>query len=218
MARRKKFKFSQIEGFLNVIEPSKEIYQKIKGKWSEFFGNTNPIVLELACGYGEYTVGLGEIFPDKNFIGIDIKGERIWMGAKQALKENLTNVAFLRTNIENLTEFFDKQEVSEMWITFPDPQTNKPSRRLTSSRHLQIYRQILKKNSKFYLKTDNTEFFEFSLNQLLEVPIQNLKYTFDLYNSPYLSENYGLKTRYEKKFESNKIKYLSCRFQVEKLI
>ena len=213
MARRKKFKFAQIESFSNVIEPSKEIYQKISGNWSKFFGNNNPIILELACGYGEYTLGLGRIFPEKNFIGVDIKGERIWMGAKIALEEGLTNIAFLRTSIENLASFFDKQEVSEIWITFPDPQPNKISRRLTSPRYLQIYRQVSKNNSKFYLKTDNTEFFEFSLDQLLQVPTQNLKYTFDLYDSPSLSENYGLKTRYEKKFESSKIKYLSCNFQ-----
>lgn len=210
MARRKKFKFNQIQNFANVIEPSKPSYTQIKGNWVEYFKNQNPIVLELACGYGEYTVGLGRLFPDKNFVGIDIKGDRIWKGATEAFDENLKNVAFLRTSIENLESFFTSQEVSEIWLTFPDPQPNKESRRLTSDRHLQIYKNITKSKANFYLKTDNTGFFDFSLKKLLDFGASDLKYTFDLYNSPYQNQAFGLTTRYESKFKASRIKYLSC--------
>ena len=210
MARRKKWKFGQVEGFRNVVEPSKSIFREIKGEWKGFFGNSNPIVLELACGYGEYTVGLARLFPDCNFIGVDIKGDRIWKGAVEAINEDLQNVAFLRTSIENLGNFFEKSEVAGIWLTFPDPQPNKESRRLTSPRHLQIYQNISQDQANFYLKTDNTNFFNYSLDQLLGFGAKDLKYTFDLDNSPYSQQAFGLVTRYQSQFKDSKVKFLSC--------
>ena len=128
----------------------------LKGNWhKDFFNNDNPIVLELGCGKGEYAVGLARKFPDKNFIGIDIKGARMWTGASQARNEGLKNVAFLRTNIELLPNFFAAGEVAEIWITFPDPQMKKVRKRLTGTRFLDLYREVLKDNGIVHLKTDS---------------------------------------------------------------
>ena len=134
--------------------PHQEHGFPLKGRWkSEFFHNSNPIVLELGCGKGEYTVGLARRFPDRNFIGVDIKGARIWTGAKQAHREQLSNVAFLRTDIELIHHFFEQGEVDEVWITFPDPQMKKVRKRLTSTRFMNLYRSILAPNGVIYLKS-----------------------------------------------------------------
>lgn len=161
MAQKKLFRFGQIKTFANVLEYP----QHIKGKWHEFFGNQNPIVLELACGRGEYTIGLAGMFPDKNFIGVDIKGNRMYIGAKKALDTKLSNAAFLRTQIEMIANYFETNEVSEIWLTFPDPQlrTSKAKKRLTHPRFLRLYRQFLKPAAHIHLKTDSPALYNFTL-------------------------------------------------------
>ena len=157
--KRKLERFKIIEERDNVIERSKDIYENIKGKWrSDYFKNENPITVELACGRGEYTLGLAARFPDRNFIGVDIKGERIWKGSTLAVEQKLNNVAFLRTPILLIENFFLPGELDEVWTTFPDPRPRKRDikRRLTSPRYLDIYKRLLKPGSYFRLKTDNT--------------------------------------------------------------
>src|SRR5690606_7346961 len=133
----------------------------MKGKWHSYFGNTNPITLELACGKGEYAVGLGRMHPNHNFIGIDIKGNRIWRGAKTALEEGLKNVAFIRSHIDKINEYFEKGEVSEIWITFPDPQLKgaRMKKRLTYSRFLRLYQEVIQENATINLKTDSPDLY-----------------------------------------------------------
>lgn len=180
MSRRNKLeKFAELSAFPNVIENFDVRNPKLtgeqglsverKGKWrSAQFGNDHPLVLELACGRGEYTLDLARKYPGTNFIGVDIKGARIWKGARTALSEKLSNAAFLRTRIEIIPEFFAEGEVDEIWITFPDPflRKSKATRRLTSSAFLQRYRQILRKGGKIHLKTDEAQLFAFTLEVL----------------------------------------------------
>ena len=160
MGKNKLKKFSEMETFQNVFQfPFSVLKEKgfpMKGRWREdFFHNDNPIVLELGCGKGEYAVGLAKKFTNMNFIGVDIKGARMWTGAKESVQKGMTNVAFLRTSIELIAEFFAPGEVDEIWITFPDPQMKKVNKRLTSVRFMNIYRQILKDNGIMHLKTDS---------------------------------------------------------------
>lgn len=134
-----------------------------KGSWnSKIFRNQNPIVLELACGKGEYSVGLGKLYPNKNFIGFDIKGNRIWVGAQKALQENLTNVRFFRAYIDHIDQFFAPGEIDEIWIIFPDPQLKKDRKKLTSPKFLELYRPLLKPGARIHLKTDSDELYEFT--------------------------------------------------------
>jgi tRNA (guanine-N7-)-methyltransferase len=216
--KRKLERFKEIEERSNVIEPSKEIYHYVKGKWNkDFFQNENPITIELACGRGEYTVGLAKLFPTNNYIGVDLKGERIWKGSSQAKEENLTNVAFLRTMILLIENFFEEGEVNEIWITFPDPRPRKRDikRRLTSPRFLSIYKRLLKPGGYVRLKTDNTGLYEYSLEEIQNrKDIADLKFTDDVYNSDLRPECFDIKTRYELAFASKgeKIKYLRFRF------
>ena len=216
--KRKQERFKIIEENANVIEPSKPLYQSIRGVWSaEYFKNTNPITLELACGRGEYTIGLARIFPDKNFIGVDIKGERIWKGSTIALEEKLNNAAFLRTHILLIENFFQPAEVSEVWLTFPDPRPRKRDikRRLTSPRFLDLYKRLLQPGGFVRLKTDNTQLFDYTLEQLhLRTDILDLAYTADVYHSELEKECFDIKTRYEQEFsqKGEKIKYLRFRF------
>ena len=184
----------------------------LKGAWGgEYFKNDNPIVLELGCGKGEYAVGLARKYPDKNFIGIDIKGARMWTGAGQAIRQGLKNVAFLRTNIELLPHFFAPGEVAEIWITFPDPQMKKVRKRLTSTRFLELYRQVLVENGLVHLKTDSPFMYTYThllaeLNQLPAVVDTN-----DLYHSDYVSDILEIKTFYEQQWLDRglTIKYIS---------
>lgn len=160
MGKNKLSKFADMKEYPNVFEYSfkynDESVCEIRGQWREqYFHNDNPIVLELGCGRGEYTVGLGRLYPDKNFIGIDIKGARMWTGATQALQEGLSNVAFLRTNIEIVDRFFASGEVDELWITFPDPQMKKFTKRLTSTPFLTRYARFLRPDALIHLKTDS---------------------------------------------------------------
>jgi len=206
MSRRKldHYKFSAEAP--NVIEKGKPLYETIKGKWNElYFQNNNPIVLELACGKGEYTVGLGKVFPDKNFIGMDIKGDRIARGSLAATESGLTNVAFLRAGIQYSGEFFEENELDEIWLIHPDPQVRDRDepKRLTNSDFLGSYSRFLKKGGLFCLKTDSTFLYEYSLETIGNSDqYQIIQHTDDLYRSPLLSEHYGVKTHYEKIFVS----------------
>ncbi len=203
----------------NVLEPGKELYFDIKGNWNKtYFKNNNPITLELACGRGEYTIGMAERFPDRNFIGIDIKGDRIWKGSTWAVEKQLTNVAFLRTQILMIGNFFEDGEVDEIWLTFPDPRPKKRDikRRLSNNSFLDLYKKTLRAGGTFRLKTDNTALFEFTLEQLeARQDITNLKVTHDVYSSDLASEVMDIKTRYELMFASKgeKIKYLRFEFR-----
>jgi tRNA (guanine-N7-)-methyltransferase len=213
MGKNKLQKFAEMETFPNVFQcPAKELEDnfKLKGKWNEYFGNSNPIVLELGCGKGEYTVELARLFPNKNFIGIDIKGARMWTGAKQAFLNNDKNVAFLRTNIEMITSFFSENEISEIWITFPDPQMKKVRKRLTSTSFMERYQKIMKVNGIIHLKTDSP--FLYTYTKLM---VEKNKYlvnfsTDDLYHSSWNNEILSIKTHYEKQWLSRglTIKYI----------
>lgn len=213
MARQKRKKFEEVEKSERIVQPGKELFGKTAGQWGEkVFGNDKPIVLELGCGRGEYSVGLARVFPDKNFIGVDIKGDRIFKGIKAADNEGLKNVAFLRIMIQELDQHFYENEISEIWVTFPDPRPRKrdAKRRLTSERFLQMYYKILKEGGLFHLKTDARELFEFTLEEIEKFPKENLVYTFDLYQSAHRDDHFGIKTRYEEKFmaEGFSINYL----------
>lgn len=208
-----------IESQPNVVEPTKEFYHSIKGNWNkDFFKNDNPITVELACGRGEYTIGLAKLFPDRNYIGVDIKGERIWKGSTTATENNLTNAAFLRTMILLVENFFAEGEISEIWITFPDPRprVRDIKRRLTSARFLSIYKRLLKPGGYVRLKTDNTGFYEFTLEELSQRDdIVDLTFTDDVYNSELRPECFDIKTKYEQMFaaKGERIKYLRFQFK-----
>lgn len=215
--KRKQERFRIIEERQNVIEPSKPTYGQVKGRWNTLvFGNDNPITAELACGRGEYTVGLASRFPERNFVGIDIKGERIWKGSTLAEEQGLANAVFLRTHILMLENFFTEGEVDEFWLVFPDPRPKKRDikRRLTHPRFLAMFRKILKPGGYLRLKTDNTTLYNYTLEVVKELnDIEDLAFTDDLYNSPLQPECFDIKTNYEEKFASagETIKYL--RFQ-----
>ena len=206
MARRRKlYRFDQNRLASNVLERGKLLYDTIKGHWlTDYFKNENPIVIELGCGKGEYTVGLAAAHPDQNFIGIDIKGDRIARGAQAALELGLTNVAFLRTDIQYLAEFFDDQEVDSIWITFPDPQLRdrQEKHRLTYPGFLKLYHRLLKPGGWLHLKTDNLPFFEYSLGTLPDTGYTILAATTDLYASPLNEMHLGIKTKYEVMFHA----------------
>jgi tRNA (guanine-N7-)-methyltransferase len=217
--KRKQERFRIIEERSNVIEPSKQAYQEIRGNWrSSLFKNNNPITVELACGRGEYTIGLAERFPERNFIGVDIKGERIWKGSTLAVEKKLDNAAFLRTQILMIENFFEAGEIDEIWLTFPDPRPRKRDikRRLTSPRFIEMYKRLMHSGSYVRLKTDNTILFEYSLEEIQSrQDIDDLRYTFDIYNSELRPECFDIKTRYEQEFatKGESIKYLRFRFK-----
>lgn len=220
MSRNKLTRFAENEENPNVIQAGKLLYEKIKGNWGKLqFQNQQELVVELACGRGEYTIGLAQVFPDKNFIGVDIKGSRIWKGSSFATTHQLNNVAFLRTYIQNIHEFFAENEIDEIWITFPDPRPKDrdEKRRLTHPRFLEMYRSLLKSDGWVHFKTDNTNLFEYSLEVLETQKIQNLQYTFDLYKSDLAELHHGIQTRYEQIFsgKGEKIKYLQFQFADE---
>jgi tRNA (guanine-N7-)-methyltransferase len=216
VTRRKQDRFLQNSIAENVIENGKPLYNSIKGAWHTVqFKNTNPIVLELACGKGEYTVGLAQEYPELNFIGVDIKGDRIARGSQIALRQGLGNVAFLRADIQYLREFFAPGEVSELWVTFPDPQPRdkQEKHRLTHPRFLDLYAEILQSGGLFHLKTDNAPFFAYSLETLPAFGFTDLIYTHNLYDSPLNDIHHGIKTKYEAMFFAKgfSINYLQCK-------
>ena len=227
MSKGKLEKFAMIKEFKNCVEPSIEEVMitgiELKGKWNRtFFKNNNPITVELACGGGEYTVSMAEIYPDRNFIGVDIKGNRIWKGATKAINKKLNNVGFLRTRIDFIANCFAKDEVNEIWITFPDPQMKKNRRRkrLTNKLFLSRYQQFLKSDGKMRLKSDSTFFYEFTKEIIAEKNLEILFDCDDIYKkyipkhpNSQLAKELSIKTFYENIWlESGKtIKYLEYR-------
>lgn len=215
MAKNKLTRFAELGTYSHVIQPAlSEVFNKkhpLYGKWNEeFYFNENPIVLELGCGKGEYTVGLAEKYPDVNFLGIDIKGARMWKGASYVNQRSLKNVGFLRTRIEFITSFFAPGEVSEIWLPFPDPQLKKPKKRLTSPRFLNMYTSFLKTGGYIHLKTDSFEMYHYTLEVINYNGLPLLASTGDLYNSDLDEEALFIKTFYENMHlsEGKKIHYI----------
>ncbi|GEM69420.1 tRNA (guanine-N(7)-)-methyltransferase [Sphingobacterium mizutaii NBRC 14946 = DSM 11724] len=215
MGKDKLRKFAEVSTFKNVVQL--DAGKEFKGKWAkEFFKNEKPVILELACGKGEYTVNLAKLFPEKNFIGIDYKGNRIWRGAKTALEEGIDNVGFLRIQIETILEHFEKGEIAEIWITFPDPQPqdSREKKRLTNPVFLERYKEILVPAGIMHLKTDNDGFFAYTVEQIELQGLPKLKETTDLYHSDLVDEVLSIKTYYEKKYlaEDKNINYVQWKF------
>ena len=208
MAQKKLQRFADIKNFSNVLEYP----EGMKNNWKDYFKNRNPVVLELACGRGEYTVGLAQLFPDKNFIGVDVKGNRMYIGAKKCLADNITNAGFLRTQIEKLSDYFSVGEVDEIWITFPDPQLriSKAKKRLTHPRFLRLYQQIIKPGGFIHLKTDSPNLYRFTrlVAELYDITI--VEDSDNVYADADVKEALKIKTHYESLdiAQSKKIHYL----------
>ena len=195
MAQQKRKRFAEFSSFSNTVE--KDV--SFKGNWNRaFFQNDFPICLELACGKGEYTIGLAEIFSNQNFIGVDIKANRMWKGASYALENKLSNVGFLRTQIDHIENYFGHSEVDEIWITFPDPQHKKARKRLTNPFFLDYYRKILKPKARIHLKTDDDLLYEYTLEVIdqLKLPIHNQ--SANIYSKEEINLKLRIKTFYEK--------------------
>ncbi|MGV8092033.1 MAG: tRNA (guanosine(46)-N7)-methyltransferase TrmB [Mangrovibacterium sp.] len=219
MGKNKLKKFAEMTTFKNVIQaPFYHLDQpdhELKGNWNrDFFKNDQPLILELGCGKGEYTVSLASRFPDRNFIGIDIKGARMWKGAKHALDWNIHNAGFLRTNIEIIEKFFEPGEVEQIWLTFPDPQMKNSRRRLTATNFMEKYRKILNPDGIIHLKTDSSFQFRYTLEMVKENKLKILACTDDLYQSELLDDVLSIQTFYEKQWRERGIliKYLA--FQI----
>jgi len=209
-------RFAEIETFANVYQL--EEGKALKGQWAaEHFKNENPVVLELACGKGEYTVNLATLFPEKNFIGVDYKGNRIWRGAKTAIEEGIDNVAFLRIQIENLLDYFAEGEIDEIWITFPDPQPqdSREKKRLTFPMFLNRYKTVLKPGGKVNLKTDNDQLYAYTCEKVEELNLVVHKNTDHLYTSDLADNVLSIKTYYEKKYllHDKNINYIQFSFE-----
>lgn len=216
MGQKKLLRFNQIKSFSNVFE-----YPQDKaGAWNLFFNNNNSIVLELACGRGEYAIGLGKTYPHQNFIGVDVKGNRMYMGAKKALDFHLPNIAFLRTQIEMLPSYFISDEVAEMWITFPDPQlrTSRAKKRLTHPRFLRLYQKVLAKNGVVHLKTDSPNLYNFTLRVIEMYDLLLLEKCDDVYAQSEIEEKLKIKTHYESLDIANSNKIFYIRFSLPEVI
>lgn len=215
MAKRKLQRFTEIGTFSNVKQL--EEGKPLKGLWAkEFFKNDKPIVIELACGKGEYSVNLARKFPEKNFIGIDYKGNRLWVGAKMAIDEDLNNVGFLRIQIQNIMDYFEVGEIDEIWLTFPDPQAQSPleRKRLTNSMFLGKYKTVLKSDGLMHLKTDNDGFYEYTLEKIEELKLPVLQQTTNVYTDFPNDEILSIKTHYERLYlqKGKNINYLNFKF------
>ena len=218
MGKDKIRRFAAIKEYTNFFEPMIGEEYFMKGKWkSDYFKNENPIVLELGCGKGEYSIGLAKHFPNKNFIGCDIKGSRMYIGATEALENKMSNVAFLRTKIDFITDCFSENEIDEIWLTFSDPQPKKPNKRLSSKSFIARYQKFLKKDGIIHMKTDSDLLFEFTEEEIKE-NYNLLELTWDLYNElpetldQTTKDIFHIKTHYEQLFTSkgSVIKY--CKF------
>ncbi len=195
MGHKKLIRFQAIDTYKNVLQYP----ENMKGNWKNFFGNDNPITLELACGKGEYSVNLGRQHKDHNYIGVDIKGNRIYTGAKAALEEGLDNVGFLRIHIGQITEYFEPGEVAGIWIIFPDPFLKKAKNRLTHPRFLHLYQQLLKTGATINLKTDSKELYDFTLETIAEQNCNKLEDIADIYGKGLATGPLAIQTFYEKK-------------------
>jgi len=227
VGKNKLARWKELGSFANVIQPgntvSFDVDHPLKGNWKkELFGNDNPLILELACGKGEYTVELARLFPGRNFTGVDIKGARMWRGAKTANQDKLTNCAFLRTRIEFINSFFNEDEVDEIWITFPDPHPGKrnSNKRLTCPFFLNKYRLLLKDNGIVHLKTDNYDLYSYTLSIARDNGLDIIMHTDDLYTSMPDDQILSIRTHYETLFlkEGAKINYLSFRLPKNSII
>jgi len=195
MGHKKLIRFEAIRGFSNVLQYP----QNMQGNWRQFFKNQHPLTLELACGKGEYTVGLAALHPQQNFIGIDLKGNRIYVGAKKCLEQGLANAAFLRSQIDKLGDYFAKGEVAAIWITFPDPQlrTSKAKKRLTHPKFLRLYQQILAPGGLINLKTDSPNLYLFTKKVIAAYGLEVLQDFDNLYAQTQISPELQIKTHYE---------------------
>lgn len=220
MGKDKLKKFSELNTFTNVLQPSLNEIQpahKIKGKWNLEFKNDNPIVLELGCGKGEYTIGLSKRNPDTNFIGVDIKGARIWKGAKTMNDQKIENVRFLRTKIDFIEHFFSKDEVSDIWLTFSDPQPKRPRKRLTSPLFIERYKKFLCPNGTIHLKTDSNLLYNYTLDEIKENNYTIIEKSTNIYSelipraTKKLQETLSIQTFYESLWlkENKTIKYIA---------
>jgi tRNA (guanine-N7-)-methyltransferase len=208
LGQKKLIRFAELLTFSNVLQYP----EGMKGAWKQHFGNTHPITLELACGKGEYALGLAQLYADRNFIGVDQKGNRLWVGAKKALAQGLSNVAFLRIQIDRLLEFFEKEEVEEIWITFPDPQLrlSKDKKRLTHPKFLRMYQQILKPGGSIHLKTDSPDLYAFTKKVISMYGLTLHEDIDNVYAQPLITPELQIKTHYEGLdiAGSNRIHYL----------
>ncbi len=210
MPKKKLIRFAQMATFTNVIQTLTDQ----KGRWhSEFFHNNNPITLELACGKGEYSVQLARLYPDRNYVGVDLKGARIWSGAKAALDLKLNNVAFLRMPIERIADCFATNEVAEIWITFPDPYLSqcRAKKRLTSPDFLALYRRILRPEGIIHLKTDEPNLFAYTQKTVTGCGGRIIEKVDDVYNAREVTDLLKIQTAYEKRHlaDNRTIRYLS---------
>lgn len=221
MGKNKLSKFADMEEFPHVFQVTSHALREgagfeMKGKWNElFFKNDHPIVLELGCGKGEYTVGLSQLYPDKNFVGVDIKGARLWTGAKESFEKGMKNVAFLRTNIEMIHRFFAENEVSEIWLTFPDPQMKKVTKRLTATNFMKSYQQFVKPNGLIHLKTDSNFMFTYTCEMVKANHYPVVFSNNDLYASDLQDPILSIKTYYEQQWLDRGLTIKYIQFNLE---